>query len=104
MGELLKQTFRREDIIAQWDGGEFVIGMYGTNSADGLKRVSELLTTVKQEEFSDRHCTSLQVTFSAGVAQALDGSVELQALYQQADTALHQAKAQGRNRVVIAEV
>jgi diguanylate cyclase (GGDEF)-like protein len=100
LGKLLKQTFRREDVIARWGGEEFVLGLYNTTKAASIDRLTAFLADFRQQEFGDAEQVTFQVTFSAGVAQyPIDGS-NLDTLYQAADTALYQAKATGKNQIL----
>ncbi len=99
LGQILRQNFRSEDVIARWGGQQFVIGMYGMNKEDGVRRLNEVLQIVRQEFFPVARHAPLRVTFSAGVAQYLENGTDLQSLYRAADTALIEAKAAGRNRI-----
>ena len=51
---------------------------------------------------SGRH-TLMHPTFSAGVTEATDSTVEISLLLQRADSALYRAKTDGRARVVCYE-
>ena len=99
LGELLRRTFRGEDVVARWGGEEFVVAMYGMSREDGVQRVAETLEALRREDFSAEGIES-PVTFSAGVALFPDDGEDLRGLYRAADEALYQAKAAGRNRVL----
>ncbi len=131
LGRLLSLSFRSEDIVARWGGEEFVVVMYGMTKEDGMKRLSELLEKLQKQEFTatilssdnqgiDREAEDWSnqvnhqeriapivetfcITFSAGIAQYPEHGSDLQSLYRCADRALHQAKAAGRNCVMIGE-
>nr|WP_277875203.1 diguanylate cyclase [Anabaena sphaerica] len=96
-GKLLNQSFRQEDVVGRWGGEEFVVGMYGTSREDGIGRLAQVLQQFSQNLFTVQNGTKFKVTFSAGIAQVPDDAKDLQTLYQKADIALYQAKAQGRN-------
>ncbi|NMG06995.1 response regulator [Brasilonema sp. UFV-L1] len=100
LGQLLRQSFRGEDVVCRWGGEEFVVGMYGMNQSDGVHRLEEVLKTLQKQEFIASNGSKFQVTFSAGVAQYPENGTDLQLLYRSADTALYQAKANGRNCVL----
>lgn len=100
LGKLLQQNFRSEDVVARWGGEEFVVGLYGMTRKHGVKRLTELLETLRQQEFNDANNRKFRVSFSAGVAEYPQDGADLQALYRAADAALYQAKAAGRNQVL----
>jgi diguanylate cyclase (GGDEF)-like protein/PAS domain S-box-containing protein len=83
------QHLRASDVLARWGGEEFVLLLPGTTAPQAAELVLRL-----------RGLLPDNVTFSAGVA-ASDGSVSARALLNAADQALYDAKAAGRDRVVI---
>ncbi len=97
-GALLRQTFRREDVVARWGGDEFVVGMYGATREQVRDRLTALLKSIHQQEFTGASGEAW-VSFSGGIAEYPENGTDLQALYRSADAALYQAKAAGRNRV-----
>jgi diguanylate cyclase (GGDEF)-like protein len=99
MGQLLKRSFRREDVVARWGGEEFVIGMYSTSAVDGMQRLTKFQAAVRQEDFMTVDKQSLPITFSAGIAVYPEDGTDLQSLYRAADQALSVAKIAGRNRI-----
>jgi diguanylate cyclase (GGDEF)-like protein len=102
LGRLLQQAFRSEDVIGRWGGAEFVVGMYGMTRTEGIQRLSEVLETLHHEEFKGFNGNQFRVSVSAGVSQYPEDGTDLQTLYRAADTALHQAKAVGGDRVACA--
>lgn len=103
LGELLLQIFRSQDVVARWGGEEFVIGMYGMSKQDGMKRLTDVLVSWRQEEFTDAVGNHFRVSFSAGVAEYPADGNDLQSLYRAADGALYWAKKAGRDRVVLVQ-
>lgn len=101
MGKLLRQSLRHEDVVGRWGGEEFVVGMYGIMKSHSIQRFQEILDQFRQHQFRAKNGTLFQVTFSAGIAQFPDDGKDIQTLYQVADTFLYQAKALGRNQIVI---
>ena len=98
-GALLKQTFRDEDVVARWGGEEFVVGLYGATGKQTMARLTELLETVQQQEFTGASGEKFQVSFSGGIAEYPENGADLQALYRSADAALYIAKAGGRSQI-----
>jgi diguanylate cyclase (GGDEF)-like protein len=102
-GELLKKTFRKEDIIARWGGEEFVLGLYGINRQQGLERIKTLLNLMHVQEFINTSGQIFHLSFSAGVAEYPQDGHDLKTLYHNADQALYRAKSAGRDRVFPAQ-
>ncbi|NEO10243.1 response regulator [Moorena sp. SIO3I8] len=100
LGQILRQKFRSEDIVARWGGKEFFIGMYGLNRQAGVRRLQEILETVS-EEFDN--CELVQVTFSAGVAEYPEDGTDIESLYRAADEAIERGKATGQDCVFPAQ-
>lgn len=98
VADLLHEQVGQEDWIGRMGGEEFAVLMpqrsllQGRAFADGLRRV------VEAAEF-EIGMKRLRVTVSAGVAINQPGE-GFDALYARVDTALYQAKSEGRNRVV----
>jgi len=98
----LQESFRRHDIISRFGGDEFVILINSEISAQDLRqllnRVIDLISSpiVYQEQ-------PLTVGISIGIAQNTDINIEINALLEQADKALYQAKEQGKGCFVCSE-
>jgi diguanylate cyclase (GGDEF)-like protein len=101
LGEHLRRDFRGNDVVGRWGGEEFIIGMYGMTRQNAVKRLADTLQRFGEEQFTSSMGT-LQVSFSAGVAEyPLDG-YDLGAVSRAADEALYRAKAAGPARVLAA--
>ncbi|NJL01620.1 MAG: response regulator [Spirulinaceae cyanobacterium SM2_1_0] len=101
-GQLLRQHFRSEDIVARWGGEDFAIGMYGLTAAGGRERLIELQQALRAEQFLVGTAMPLQVSFSAGLAEYPQAGKTVAELYRAADAALSQAKTAGGDRLVLA--
>lgn len=100
IAEIMRQTVRLTDSIARYGGEEFLIILPEVILDDGkalAQRLQQQLVSKPLVYGQDR----LAITFSAGVAQFVDGE-DAKALVQRADRAMYQAKLQGKNRVVAA--
>jgi diguanylate cyclase (GGDEF)-like protein len=100
---LLKQRLRSSDIIGRYGGEEFVVGLVHTHP----DRAWEILNRIREDfsciTFTGLHNHLFKVSFSAGIAIHANGMAhDLEALLETADSALYEAKHQGRNRVVLA--
>jgi len=92
------------ELFARLGGEEFVVVLPGQSPEQG-KFTAERLRRAVQEMQVDQSNQRVRITTSIGLGGCDDhaNGVTLDALLAQADRALYQAKAQGRNRVVLAE-
>lgn len=88
LGELLRQTFRSEDAVGRWGGGEFVVGMAGLTKAEGMQRLATLQTALNQFEFKAENGLLFRITLQAGVVEYPQNGADLQALYLAASAIL----------------
>lgn len=100
VGALLQATFRGEDVVARWGGEEFAVGLYASGKEDAARRLERTLEVLRGERFTATDGRHFTVTFSGGVAEHPADADDLQQLFAAADTALYQAKAAGRDRVL----
>jgi diguanylate cyclase (GGDEF)-like protein len=92
----LERGVRRSDICARWGGEEFAVLLPDTD-IDAAHRVMERLRlSLTADPISIGDFT---LTFSCGLAGAIDLAA-LNTALREADTALYQAKAAGRNMVL----
>ena len=91
---------RRNDVLARWGGEEFLLllPLTGLEAArDVLERMRSRLQGVAWLDADP----SLQVTFSAGLAEASTNE-SVEATIARADVAMYRAKREGRDRIVCA--
>ena len=94
VADVLRQFFRKDDIICRYGGDEFAVLMHGVNAArkDRLeKRCIEIQQVLNQEEDGIP-----PVTLSIGIALE-DRKTETNDVFRDADTALYEVKKHGRN-------
>lgn len=95
---LLKNTIRKNDIVARWGGEEFVAIFPGT----GGKEAAQVLDKVRRmlnEQVVETELGLLQVSVSIGVDEYTDSGLSAEDAIARADKALYEAKATGRNRI-----
>lgn len=100
IARILRDNIRATDYAARWGGEEFLIIMPATDLIDAREIAEELRAQVEHARFED--LPDLNVTISLGVG-AIDDVEPFHMLFRRVDVALYQAKAQGRNRVIVAE-
>lgn len=99
IAELCKNNLRSIDTVARLGGEEFAILLPHTDLRDA-KAVAEYLRVFIEKQEVENLSKKIKVTASFGVAELIDGDVEIKDLLDRADTALYQAKYNGRNLVV----
>jgi diguanylate cyclase (GGDEF)-like protein len=92
---------RTIDLIGRFGGDEFILLLVETNAADALG-VAERIRQHVADTPVDTEKGPLNMTVSMGLAHLGVDLLDLVALISSADTALYQAKNNGRNRVVVA--
>lgn len=100
---LLRDTLASPpNLLARYGGEEFAIVLPDTTLSEALKRAEALRATLAAHPLAVE-TKQVRVTLSIGVAlsSADDGSLET--ALARADAALYRAKADGRNRVALAE-
>jgi diguanylate cyclase (GGDEF)-like protein len=101
VADRLRTCLRPADTAARLGGDEFAVLLEGTSAAQALQVAERVLTALEPPyRLSDR---SLTVTASVGVTTADGGTRSGDALLRDADVAMYQAKAQGRDRFAVFE-
>lgn len=99
---LLRDTLAsRPNLLARYGGEEFAVVLPDTALPEALAQAEALRAALAARPLSveTRH---VGVTLSIGVAPASADDMSLEAVLARADAALYRAKADGRNRVVLA--
>jgi diguanylate cyclase (GGDEF)-like protein len=96
---LLTKSFRAEDVISRWGGGEFTIGLYGSKKDPAAIKIGRLLGALQQEKFFGDLGGSFHASASAGVAEYLIDGASVDELRTAALGALGQAKSAGASQV-----
>lgn len=98
-----QQANRKGDLVARYGGEEFAVILPGIDANGALAFAQRLQTYIEQKklEHSATKLTTLKsVTISAGVTTVIPLMKHSpDKIIEQADTALYQAKKEGRNRV-----
>jgi diguanylate cyclase (GGDEF)-like protein/PAS domain S-box-containing protein len=102
LGALFLQYFRSEDIACRYGGEEFNIILPECSTANGLERAEGLREAAKALQVAFRGQTYGGISLSVGLAVFPEDGSDAATLLQRADEALYRAKADGRDRVVVA--
>ena len=104
LSEILKMTIRSRDIACRFGGEEFVIILPEASLDATHRRAEEIRGRVKALTVEYHGQLLGAVTSSFGVADFPTHATTVEALLSAADRALYRAKAEGRDRVVTADI
>jgi diguanylate cyclase (GGDEF)-like protein len=90
LGDMLRKSLRKSDLVARYGGEEFIVLFPETPSANAVFKAEDLRKTIEQSS----------VTVSIGVAELPADGPDMRAVIDCADQRLYQAKRAGRNRLV----
>jgi two-component system, cell cycle response regulator len=94
----IEGTARESDICCRYGGEEFAIILPSTTAAEATALAERLQERLRREPPNGR-----QLTVSVGAACSGPEAATSQALVACADKALYRAKAEGKNRIVLAQ-
>ena len=98
---LIRQHIRDSDTLCRWGGEEFVLLLDNCSINDAMQRASGIREAVTRNPVVSGNM-QIDVTLSMGVAAYREDEA-LDSLIARADTALYQAKENGRDRIVKAD-
>ncbi len=98
VSKLIGSLLRVEDIFGRYGGEEFAIILPETDLSGAIELAERICSAVAKKSL-EYNGEEINVTISLGVAQLRNKEVSYEGLISQADSALYQAKAEGRNKV-----
>jgi diguanylate cyclase (GGDEF)-like protein len=104
LASVFTRAVRKEDLACRYGGEEFILVMPEAALEIALTRAHRIREEVRRMVVSHAGRALGPITVSAGVASFPDHAATTEALVAAADAALYQAKAQGRDRVVLASL
>ena len=101
--ERMRQVFRRDnDILLRMGGEEFAVLMPGTDLESAQQMAEQFRACIADNPLQAReHSLNLTTSLGVGTFEA-ERDCSSEAFFQRIDSALFQAKADGRNRLVLA--
>jgi diguanylate cyclase (GGDEF)-like protein len=100
-GNTLLELFRESDILGRLGGEEFA-ALLPETGGQLARSVAQRVCDTLSGRAVDFQGNRITLTVSIGIAELLSGDQSLEDILRRADTTLYQAKAQGRNRIVVA--
>ncbi len=96
--ELIKKTLREVDLVGRYGGEEFAAILLDTDENGAMYVAERIRRAIEQHDYK-AYDLSLKMTASTGVATFSSAIREPGEIVEWADSALYQAKRQGKNRV-----
>jgi diguanylate cyclase (GGDEF)-like protein/PAS domain S-box-containing protein len=104
IGAVLRKSGRVEDVACRYGGEEFLLIMPGMDLDIAQQRAEKIRNRIGHLRINHEHRELDPVTASIGIAVFNRHGETAVEVVKAADSALYQAKNQGRNRVVVASV
>jgi diguanylate cyclase (GGDEF)-like protein len=100
IGDMLRACVRGSDVAARYGGEEFALLLPEASPEIAAERAEDLRSSIASRENA---CgpAAVRITASFGIAQFDDATPDAATVMKQADDALYEAKAGGRNRVCV---
>lgn len=100
ISKLIRESFRRTDILCRYGGEEIVIIMPETSLENAVIPSERLKEKIANKDFIYNN-TNMKLTVSIGISAMSDEFNNQKEIIESADRALYKAKQTGRNKVVI---
>ena len=98
VSQVMKDTFRKTDVVCRYGGEEFLAILPGTEAKGSLVAAEKLRQAIEGYHF-EYEGRKIPVTISSGVAQVNVGKENGEQTIARADAALYFSKENGRNQV-----
>jgi diguanylate cyclase (GGDEF)-like protein len=99
LADTLRQTVRECDHIGRYGGEEFLIIVPNSDATGAVEMAQRIRDQISRVRFYNDG-EEITMTISVGVAHCAEGEESAEAVLSRADTALYQAKNNGRNQVI----
>lgn len=101
VAQKLRDSCRKQDFVSRWGGEEFLILLPDTDVQGGMSAAEKVRQKISEEPFEINN-QQFAITVSIGVAAYVEGH-SLDDCIKRADSAMYQAKHDGRNRVAVSQ-
>lgn len=102
VADVVRRSVREVDVVARFGGDEFLLVLPSTHFAGSVTVAERIWREVSERPFFGEQTGPVRVTLSIGVALYPSRDVRSKdALLRAADSALHQAKRDGGNRICV---
>ena len=98
VGDVLRSTFRTNDLCARFAGDEFIVVLWDCSAENETRRVEELQATVAAHPFEPRPGVRVSLSISAGAARFPVNGSSFDELLAAADERMYRDKAGRRSR------
>ena len=99
----LREQIRHPDTLGRYGGEEFLIVLPNSEIKAAVEQASRLCGNIRGLQIEATEQKQISVTFSIGVAQYKIGHENWEQFLHRADTAMYQAKNDGRDQWSVAE-
>lgn len=98
VAKTIQSALRETDQVFRYGGEEFVVVLSNTGNSEALAVAERIRSQLENQEMAT-DSGAVQATISIGVASSVENDSR-DTLFKRGDSALYEAKKQGRNRVV----
>jgi len=104
IAKVVRRVVRGTDIVPRYGGEEFIVVMPEASEEVALLRARELRARIAEMPLSYEGASLGGITVSIGIGLSADASQFGDVLVREADAAMYEAKARGRDQVVMRKV
>jgi diguanylate cyclase (GGDEF)-like protein len=103
VAQSMRSLLRQSDALYRYGGEEFMILLPEQSLDDAARAMERVRSGIERLQISAPESVAHVVTVSIGVAELASGDSSASHWIERVDAALYRAKAEGRNRVALAE-
>ena len=101
VAEALKDSLRKEDIVARYGGDEFTVILPYSSGEQAFQIASRIVEVLSNLKLTSPDGKTIKVSASVGIAVFPDHAQDGKQLFLIADNMMYKAKEEGRNRISI---